>query len=260
MKMPVFLIGCLMLVASQTPFAQTSASRSRSPKRAVVDELVLANRILAHEGVLDAYGHVSVRSDGDSTHFFLARHLPAGLVTADDVLEYDLDSKPIAAGESAGYTERFIHGEIYRSRPDVQAVVHTHAPELVPFSASSVPLLPISHMAAFLGEGVPKFEIREAGGATDMLIRNSDLGRALARTLADKPAALMRGHGAVVVGPSLHIVVGRAYYMAMDARLQEQAILLGGKVTYLDTEEARKAASQDGFERAWTYWKYRASR
>jgi HCOMODA/2-hydroxy-3-carboxy-muconic semialdehyde decarboxylase len=130
----------------------------------------------------------------------------------------------------------------------------------VPFSASSVPLLPISHMAGFLGEGVPKFEIRDAGGTTDMLIRSPELARALARTLGDKPAALMRGHGAVVVAPNLHVVVGRAYYMNLNARLQEQAILLGGQVTYLEPEEARKAGAQDGFERAWTHWKARVAK
>jgi HCOMODA/2-hydroxy-3-carboxy-muconic semialdehyde decarboxylase len=142
----------------------------------------------------------------------------------------------------------------------VTAIVHTHAPDLVVFSASSVALRPISHMAAFLGEGVPKFEIRDAGGVTDMLIRSPELGRALAKTLADKPAVLLRGHGAVVVASSLHVVVGRAYYMAFNARLQAQAIALGGQVTYLGTEEAKKAAPQDGFERAWDLWKSRIAK
>ena len=127
-------------------------------------------------------------------------------------------------------------------------------------SVSTVPLQPISHMAAFLGEGVPVFEIRKTGGVTDMLIRSPALGHALAVSLGDKPAALMRGHGAVVVATNLHIVVGRAYYMNMNAKLQAQAMLLGGKVTYMEKEEARKTAPQDGYERAWEYWKQRVSK
>ncbi len=247
---------CYVFFGSAALFAPFSLYAQTAPKhRPLIDELVVANRILANEGVLDAYGHVSVRDAQNPEHFFLARHVAAGQVTAQDIIEYDLDSNPIVKSETAGYTERFIHSEIYRARPDVLAVVHTHAPDLVTFSVSSVPLQPVYHMAAFLGEGVTKFEIRDAGGVTDMLIRNASLGRALAKTLADKPAALLRGHGAVVVAESLHVVVGRAYYMNMNARLQREALLLGGKVTYLETEEARKAAPQDGYERAWAYWK-----
>ena len=250
----------VLLVLSTTWLSAQTAPKSEAGHRALIEELVTANRILANEGVLDAYGHVSVRDTQNPDHFFLARHMAAGLVTAKDIIEYDLDSNPIVKSETGGYTERFIHSEIYRARPDVMAVVHTHAPDLVVFSASSVPLLPVYHMAAFLGEGVPKFEIREAGGVTDMLIRNAALGHALAKTLADKPAVLLRGHGAAVAGTSLHVVVGRAYYMNMNARLQREALLLGGMVTYLETEEARKAAPQDGYERAWAYWKARAGR
>jgi ribulose-5-phosphate 4-epimerase/fuculose-1-phosphate aldolase len=243
----------LLLLVSWTLLAQPATPP-------VIEELVTANRILANEGVLDAYGHVSMRDPANSNHYFLARSMPPSLVTSADVVEYDLDSKPIGANPPAGYQERFIHGEIYRKRPDVIAIVHCHAPEVIPFSASSVPLRPISHMAAFLGEGVPVFEIRKTGGMTDMLIKTPELGKALAGTLGQKPAALMRGHGAVVVAETLHAVVGRAYYMNMDAKLQEEAILLGGKVTYLEGEEARKTAPQDGFERAWAFWKQKAGR
>lgn len=224
--------------------------------RPIVDELVIANHILANTGVLDAYGHVSVRDDRNPNHYLLARHMAAGLVTADDIIEYDLDSKAVNANESTGYTERFIHGNIYKARPDVMAVVHFHAPEVVPFGVTGVPLRPVFHMAAFLGEGVPVFEIRKAGGVTDMLIRDNALGHALAQTLADKPAVLLRGHGAVVVAPSLQVVAGRAYYMMVNARVQAQALQLGGgHVTYLEPDEARKAAPQDGYERAWNLWK-----
>ena len=228
--------------------------------QAQIDELVIANHILSNEGVVDAYGHVSVRDSRNPNHYFLARHIAPGQVTAADIIEYDLDSKPLTGDPSAGYSERFIHGEIYKARPDVIAIVHCHAPEVIPFSVSTVPLQPISHMAAFLGEGVPVFEIRKTGGVTDMLIRNPALGHALAESLGNKPAALMRGHGAVVVATNLHIVVGRAYYMNMNAKLQAQAMLLGGKVTYMEKEEARKTAPQDGYERAWEHWKQRVSK
>ena len=226
-----------------------------------INELVTANRILANEGVLDAYGHVSIRDERNPNHFFLGKHTAAGLITAEDIIEYDLDSKPVDPKQTEGYTERFIHGEIYRARPDVKAVVHTHAPDLIPFTVTATPLRPISHMAAFLGEGVSKFEIRDAAGASDMLIRSPELGKALAKALAGNPAALMRGHGAVVVAPSLHVAVGRAYYMNFNARLLTQALLLGGgKVVYIDKEEAAKAGNQDGFERGWAYWKARVGR
>ncbi len=228
---------------------------------AQIDELVLANHILTMNGVLDAYGHVSVRSARNPNHYFLARHLPAGVVTKADIIEYDLDSKPISGDASGGYTERFIHGEIYRARPDVMAVVHCHPAELVAFSVSGVPLRPLIHTAGFLSDPVPVFEIRKAAGMTDMLIRNPELGRALAQTLGDKPAALMRGHGAVVVGDSLHVVTGRSYFMVVNARVQQQAMQLSGgnKLNYLEKEEAFKSGTQDGYERAWTLWKQEAS-
>jgi ribulose-5-phosphate 4-epimerase/fuculose-1-phosphate aldolase len=233
------------------------AQQHNSPKWAVVEELVLANQILVDQGVLDAYGHVSVRDPQNPNHFFLARHIPAVTVTAADVIEYDFDANPVDGSNATGYSERFIHSEIYRARPDVMAIVHTHAPDLIPFTVTGKPLRPIYHMAGFLGEGVPVFEIRNAGGMTDMLIRNPELGRALAKTLGDRPAALMRGHGAVVVAPSLHIVAGRAYYMSLNARLQWQALLSGSPITYLDPEEAKKATTQDGYERFWVASKHK---
>jgi ribulose-5-phosphate 4-epimerase/fuculose-1-phosphate aldolase len=246
--------SCALL--AQSSAVSKAIGAAGQAEKALIDEVVLANRILSNEGVLDAYGHVSVRSEKDPSHFYLARHLPAGVITPADMIEYDLDTKPVVKNDYIGYSERFIHGEIYKVRPDVKAIVHGHAPEIVAFSITSVPLLPVAHMAAFLYEGVPTFEIRKAGGVTDMLIRTNELGRALAQTLGDKPAALLRGHGAVVVAPSLHVVAGRAYYMNVNARELQQALVLGGgKVAYLEREEAKKAAPQDGFERAWTLWK-----
>ncbi len=184
------------------------------------------------------------------------RPVPPALVTAADIIEYDEDSKPIHDKGAASYLERFIHGEIYQSRPDVMAVIHSHAPEVIPFSVTSVPLRPMIHMAGFMPQVVPVFEIRDVAGMTDMLIGSNKLGHALAQTLGDKTMVLLRGHGAVVVAPSLHVVVGRAYYMTVNARTELQAISLsGGKVTYLSPEEAEKASGQGGFERGWEYWK-----
>ena len=254
---------CAMLLASSMLRGQAlpaAPSASNPVVRAAIEELVLANRILAQQGVLDAYGHVSVRSPADPTHFFLARSGPAALVKAEDIIEYDLDAKPVAQTNYAGFSERFIHSQMYRARADVKAVVHGHAPELVTFSVSGAPLRPVAHMAAFLGEGAPVFEIRTASKSGDMLIGNDVTGAALARFLGNKPAALLRGHGAVVVADSLHVVTGRAYFMGVNARELQQALGLGGKVTYLNADEAKQMGAQDGFERAWTLWKAEVSR
>jgi len=232
---------------------QTPAAPSR---QAVIDDLVVANHILANEGVVDGYGHVSVRNPVDPNRYFLARAGAPALVTAADITEYDLDSKSVTSASAAGYQERFIHGEIYKVRPDVMAVVHCHCLDVIPFAATSVPLRPMYHMGYFIGEGVPVFDIRKAAGVTDMLIGTPELGRALAQALGNKSAALMRGHGAAVVAASVHLVVAKAYYLNVNARLQLQAMQLGGgKVTYLDPEEAKKAAQT--YERSWDFWKSR---
>ncbi len=230
----------------------------------LVEDLVAANRVLAAEGVLDGYGHVSVRHDRDPGRYLLSRARAPELVEADDVMEHDLDSEPADPRGRAPYTERFIHGEIYRARADVGAVVHHHSPSVIPFGASTAPLRPLYHMSAFLGArggGVPVFDIRRAAGrATDMLVRDAALGRALAATLGGRAAALMRGHGAVVVGASLAQAVGRSIYLELNARLQLQAIQLGGPVTYLDPEEARLAtATLADYGRAWELWKRKAA-
>ena len=248
----LFAAAALLAVAPLS--SQTPITPVRAPSRqAVIDELVVANRILANEGVLDGYGHVSVRSPANRTRYLLARAGAPGLVTAADIVEYDLDSRAMTNTSAIGYTERFIHGEIYRARPDVMAVIHCHCLEVIPFADTSVPLQPMYHMGYFIGEGVPTFEIRKVAGITDMLISTPQLGRALAQTLWNRSAALMRGHGAVVVAESLHLVVGKAYYLNTNARLQWQAMQLGGgKVTYLDPEEAKKAALT--YERSWDFW------
>ena len=228
---------------------------------ALIDDLVAANRILVDQGVLDGYGHVSVRHPADPQRYLMSRSIAPELVTAADVMEYDLDSNPVDARGRATYLERFIHGEVYRVRPDVQAVVHDHSPSVIPFGVSTAPLRPLYHMSAFLGGGVPVFDIKTASGqSTDMLVRTAALGKSFAQTLGTRPVALMRGHGAVVVGASLPLVVFRAVYTEMNARLQAQALALGGPVTYLDDEEARRAEASVGgtVPRPWELWRRKA--
>ena len=241
-----------------TAFALLAAAGQPVDRQTLVDELVVANRILANEGVLDGYGHVSVRNPSNANRYLLARAKAPALVTAADIVEYDLDSAPVS-GSGTGYIERFIHGEIYRRRADVNAIVHCHCPDVIPFAATSVAMRPLYHMAFFVAQGVPVFEIRQTAGMTDMLIRTPALGKALAATLDNKTAALMRGHGAVIAAASLHLVVAEAYYLNLNARLQLQAMQLAGdKVVYLDAEEA-KQATQD-YERSWENWKSRLPR
>src|SRR5499427_7184654 len=183
-----------------------------------VEDLVAAYRILAEHGVIDAYGHVSARSASDPKRYLLARSIAPELVTHGDIIEYDLDSNPIDPRGRESVRERFIHGEIYKARPDVNAVVHNHSPSVVPFSVTTVPMRPIFHMAAFVGLGLPNFEIRKALKGTDLLVKTPYLGQALAKTLGKSPDALMRGHGSVTVGETLPRAVGRSVYLEQSAR------------------------------------------
>jgi ribulose-5-phosphate 4-epimerase/fuculose-1-phosphate aldolase len=235
------------------------ADRSPAIPADLLNDLVAANHILATEGIVDGYGHVSVRSPRNRDRFLLSRSIAPESVTLEDILEYGLDGEAVDAKGRTSYKERFIHSEIYRARPDVNAVVHCHAPSLIPFGVTKVPLRPMYHQSAFLAAGVPVFEIREAGGMTNMLVETAALGRALAKTLADKPAALMRGHGAVVVADTIPNVVGRSIYLEINARVQAQAIALGGPIAYIDPEEAKKYATSDNYGRAWELWKRKAA-
>ena len=219
-----------------------------------IEELVAANRILPDQGVVDAFGHVSVRSDRDPNRYFLSRDLAPALVTANDLMEFDLDSKPIDAKERSLYRERFIHGEIYKARPDVMAIVHSHSPSLIAFSVSAIPLRPVFHMAAFVVEGVPVFDATRFPGAPHTLIASTEIGRALAQKLGAGSAVLILGHGAAVVGTSLPMAVGRAVYLEQSAKIQAQAMALGGPLTPLDGPAARKA-SANSYARAWDLWK-----
>jgi HCOMODA/2-hydroxy-3-carboxy-muconic semialdehyde decarboxylase len=225
-----------------------------------IEDLAAAYRILAEHGVIDGYGHVSVRSESHAQRYFLSRSLAPELVTVDDIMEYDLDSNPIDGRDRAMYLERFIHGEIYKARPEVNAIVHNHSPSVIPFGITTVPLKPLFHMSSFIGLGVPNFEIRKVQKGSDLLIRSPKLGAALAKSLGAKPAALMRGHGSVVVGEDLQRAVGRSIYLEISAKLQMQAMTIAGrgKITWLDAAEVKASAPRQDYSRSWNLWRTKA--
>jgi ribulose-5-phosphate 4-epimerase/fuculose-1-phosphate aldolase len=227
---------------------------------ALIDDLVVANHILVNEGVLDGFGHISVRHDQDPSRFLIARSMAPGLVTAEDIVVCDLDGTVHDAQGRKTYVERFIHSEIYRARPDVMAVIHSHSPAVIPFGVTGARLRPICHMSGFLGAQVPVFEIRHAAGeATDLLIRNQALGQALAKDLGQSAVALLRGHGNVVVGVSIQQVVFRAIYTEGNARLQSEAMRMG-EINFLTPQEAQAASdmNDEHLGRPWEVWKKRA--
>jgi len=244
----------VLLASTQATASPRAAHSDTAPDPQLIEDLVSANHILAHEGIVDGYGHVSARHDRNPGRYLLSRDLAPALVTTDDILQYDLDSHPIGLKGRSQYRERFIHGEIYKARADVKAIVHNHSPGVIPFSLSKVPLRPVFHMAAFVVEGVPVFDAPHALGIHELLIANPQLGQALARTLGNKPAVLIRGHGAAVVGTSLPMAVGRSVYLESSAKIQAEASTLGGEVTYLDLEAARHMVDES-YSRAWELWK-----
>jgi len=229
------------------------------PNSALIEDLVAANRILSNEGVVDGFGHVSVRHDARADIFLLARSMAPGLVTAPDIMLFGLDGEALGDDRRTAYVERYIHSEIYKAQPEVAAVVHSHSPAVIPFGVTAARLRPVYHMSSFLGADVPVFEIRDThGDQTDMLIRSPALGAALAHSLGRATVALMRGHGNVVVGGSIPEVVFRAIYTEMNARLQSEALRLGGgHVTYLSDGEAAAATATNAgvLTRAWALWK-----
>ncbi len=224
-------------------------------------DLVVASRTLAEHGVIDAYGHASIRSEKNPERFLMPKNVAPELVTEGDILEFGLDSEAIDARGEALYNERFIHGEIYKARPDVMAIVHNHSHAVVPFSCTGCELRPIFHMSAFIGLGVPTWDIRDAREGTDMLVRSAELGAHLAKTLDRFPAVLMRGHGSTVVAENLPRAVGRAIYLDLNARMQYQAMMLagpGGDVNYMDAAEVAANVSWQNYERAWRLWQQKA--
>lgn len=221
----------------------------------LAEKLALANRVLFHHGIVDGFGHISVRHPVSTDHFLLSCNRAPGLVRPVDILVYDMNGDLAAPSDKRSYLERFIHSEIYKARPDVLSIVHSHSQSVIPFGVTGQRLRPIFHMSGFLGSGSALFEIRDSGGNTDMLIRNMGLGRALAESLGAHNCVLMRGHGSTTVAPSIELAVYRAIYAEVNAKLQIQATALG-PVNFLNEEEAAlSAASTEGqIERAWNLW------
>jgi len=207
---------------------------------------------LYDQGVVDGYGHVSVRHPTDPSHFLISRWLAPDMVTESDILEVDFDCKPVNGEKARLYSEVFLHGEVYRARPDVKAIVHTHAPAIILMGISGETLMPMYQMTGYMGAGVPVFDIRQAIGNTNMLVSDPTRGKALAKALADHPAVLMRGHGGVVTGNSLYQVVGRSVYMKINSELQVN--VLGKKVMFLSPEEAKLTSNLD-YPKDWEMWK-----
>ena len=227
-------------------------------------ELAVANRILARENVVDAFGHVSIRHPGRADRFFMARSRAPELVTVADLMEFELDGSPVDAKGRTPYSERFIHGAIFEKRTDVTSVIHNHSHEIIPYGITPVKLRPVLHVGAAIGEEVPVWDIRRKFGDTNLLVVNMDQGRDLAATLGANRVALMRGHGCAVAGRTLREAVFTAIYLQVNAKLQTQAMNLSNEVQYLSPGELAKTkemlAQQVGLDRAWEYWTMRADR
>jgi ribulose-5-phosphate 4-epimerase/fuculose-1-phosphate aldolase len=262
------LLKAVSIVLTLIPaLAAPAGAQSTADMKVLLDDLVAANRILYRQGVVDGFGHVSVRHPAKPDRFLLSAAKAPGRVTADDIMEFDLEGKPIDGRGRPIYSERFIHSEVYKARPDVNAVIHSHSPAVIPFSVTQVPLRPVHNTASFLAPEVPVFEMRKAAGMTDNLVTDSARGKALVETLGDRPVALLRGHGNVVVGPDLRRTVARAIYTEVNARMLLQAVMLGGPITFIDPEESRliesgrgTQMSGHGVDRIWQMWLEEVSR
>ena len=230
----------------------------------VISDLVAANRILAFEGVFDALGHVSVRNPLNNERFFLSQSKSPELVSADDIMEFDLNGEPAAPDARPPYYERFIHAAVYESRPDVQSVIHSHANAVLPFSVSTIPLRAIMHSASEIGTIVPVWDIRKDFGETNLLVSNMSQGRSLAESLGFGKAVLMRGHGFTAAVGSLPQPVMVAMYLPQNAQALMDALRLGGETTYLSEGEIALRADPDpespGMRRLWEYLSRRAMR
>jgi HCOMODA/2-hydroxy-3-carboxy-muconic semialdehyde decarboxylase len=241
-------------LAAARPTPQAQASLANDPH--LIEDLVYANRILYQQQVLDGFGHVSVRSDKDPSHFLMSRSMAPALVTSNDIMEYGSDGEPVDARGRNSYVERYIHAAIYRVRPDVKAIVHSHSPDIIPYSVTGTTLLPVYHVTAFLRLGAPIFDSHDGFGDTDMLIRDNKLGDGLAKVLGNGGIALIRGHGFVAVANSTPVVVYRAIYTQLNARVQMDGMKLG-KIKYLTPGEAEKAQAivEATVGRPWELWK-----
>jgi ribulose-5-phosphate 4-epimerase/fuculose-1-phosphate aldolase len=236
--------------------AETSASSNDKVRRAI-KELVAANHVLAKLNLVDAFGHITVRNPANPQHYLMARAIAPAVVTDHDIMEFDLDSNAVDPGAGSPSFERFIHGEIYKLRPDVNAVVHTHSPTIIPFSVSQTPLRPILHTGAFLAPAVPIYDPRETAGPSNLLISDQRLGKALAEALGGDTVVLIRGHGDAVVAPTIGLAVYRAYFTEVSAKLLLEARQLDGPIKFLEPDEAARANDlrNNGYIRQWDLWK-----
>lgn len=255
----LLLTGALLGASEEAKGAKAPSSapepapQEKQDKDSLLKDLITANHILQDQGIVDGYGHVSVRNPDNPSHFYISRWLAPDLVTLSDIVELDYDCIPVNGDKRKLYSERWIHAEIYRARPDVKSIVHTHAPTVVLMGVINEPLLPIYHMGGFIGTGLPTFDIRKKFGATNMLINNAEKGKALAETLADKPAAFMRGHGGITVGNSIMHSVGRSVYLKVNSEMHLQAG--NRKIETLSAEEAHEAeAGNQEFPKDWDLW------
>ncbi len=265
--MRLFRCGCDCMAASPAVFAAPGAGgasveppKSGGPvSRSILEDIAAASRILAAQGVVDGFGHISLRHPDAPDRFLMSRALAPALVTPDDIMEFTLDSVACEDKGRSGFLERFIHGQIFKARPDVNAVAHSHSPSVIPFGLVDTKMRAMFHNAAFLNEGVPVFDIFEEFGATDMLVGNNEKGVALAKCLGPHSVCLMRAHGSVAVGPSLPMAVFRAVYTEVNARVQTAATLMsnGGRVAGLNADEAAlaDAVNQGAGMRAWDLWR-----
>ena len=257
----IIAAGAVLCIALALPSARTAAvaqapgaSLANDPQ--MIEDLVYANRILYNQQVLDGFGHVSVRSDKDPKHFLMSRSISPGLVTANDIMEFDASGEPVDARGRKGYVERYIHAAIYRVRPDVKAIVHSHSPDIIPYSVTGTTLRPVYHVSAFLRLGAPIFDTQKEFGDTDMLISNNKLGDALAKTMGNAGIVLIRGHGFVAAAVSTPVAVYRAIYTQLNARVQAEGIKLG-TIKFLTAGEAEKAQAitEGTVGRPWDLWK-----
>ena len=221
----------------------------------LIEDLVAASRILAHHGVLDAWGHVSMRHPSNPQRYLMSRARAPAMVSIEDIMEFDLDSNPVDQRDRRCFLERFIHGNAFKARPDVNAVVHSHSPTIVPFSVTEQPLRAISSVASFLACGCPVFDFHKVSRTKGLLITNNEQGAELAKVLGDKPVALMRGHGNLVVAPDIARVVHRALYTEVNAKQLATALSFGKPVKYVQPDEAQDPARLGD---SWEVWKTQA--
>ncbi len=226
-------------------------------RQTVFKELVIATKILLNEGILDTFGHISARDPDDPTRFFIAQKIAPSLITEEDIQRVNLDGE--TEDNRPSYLERFIHSEIYKARPDVHCVLHSHSPAVLPYCFVDQPLRPVTHMGAFLGDAVPVYEIRETyGDETDLFGNSPEVCREIAEALGQYPVVLMARHGVVNVGSSIRQVVFRAFYLEQNAAAQTEGLKIGN-IKYLSPRRDQDGGSLVGaqIDRGWDHWSQR---